>query len=135
MTHTTSGPPVVSFHRSKRRGCYQKKYLSIVEPKVSCRHKRHKYIKSNLFYKPKDYTRGRSTQRVDKHIARSNRHKDPQRSGKLISINKPVIPGGGSFPYKGLMGTCGQPGYVFRDFCLKQGIDFINFCLKQGIFS
>ena len=20
------------------------------------------------------------------------------------------------------MGTCGQPGYVFRDFCLKQGI-------------
>ena len=44
------------------------------------------------------------------------------------------------------MGTCGQPGYVFRDFCLKQGIDFIiiclnqgidliNFCLKQGIFS
>ena len=32
------------------------------------------------------------------------------------------------------MGTCGQPGYVFRDFCLKQGIDFINFCLKQGIF-
>ena len=34
----------------------------------------------------------------------------------------------------GLMGTCGQPGYVFRDFCLKQGIDFINFCLKHGIF-
>ena len=44
------------------------------------------------------------------------------------------------------MGTYGQPGYVFRDFCLKQGIDFIifclhkgthciNFCLKQGIFS
>ena len=40
------------------------------------------------------------------------------------------------------MGTCGQPGYVFRDFCLKQGIEFIiflslsgyrfnNFCLKQ----
>ena len=46
----------------------------------------------------------------------------------------------------GFMGTCGQPGYVFRDFCLRQGIDFIifclnqgidfiNFCLKQGIFS
>ena len=44
------------------------------------------------------------------------------------------------------METCGQPEYVFRDFCLnqgidfiifslKQGIDFINFCLKQGIFS
>ena len=30
-------------------------------------------------------------------------------------------------PYKGLMGTCGQPGYVFRDFC----IEFIIFCLKQ----
>ena len=35
-------------------------------------------------------------------------------------------------PYKGLMGTCSQPGYVFGDFCLKQGIDFINFCLKQA---
>ena len=33
------------------------------------------------------------------------------------------------------MGMCGQPGYVFQDFCLKQGIDFIIFCLKQGIFS
>ena len=32
------------------------------------------------------------------------------------------------------MGTCGQPGYAFRDFCLKQGIDFIIFCLQQGIF-
>ena len=31
------------------------------------------------------------------------------------------------------MGTCGQPGYVFPDFCLKQGIDFIIFCLNQGI--
>ena len=39
----------------------------------------------------------------------------------------------GVLPYKGLMGTCGQPGYVFRDFCLKQGIDFINFCLKQAV--
>ena len=54
--------------------------------------------------------------------------------------------GGGVLPFKGLMETCGQPGYVFRDFCFKQGIDFIifclnqaidfiNFCLKQGIFS
>ena len=53
-------------------------------------------------------------------------------------------PGGRVLPQKGLMG--GQPGYVFRDFCLKQGIDFIIFCLnhqridfinfrlKQGIF-
>ena len=30
-------------------------------------------------------------------------------------------------PYKSLMG---KPGYVFRDFCLKQGI----FCLNQGIY-
>ena len=44
-------------------------------------------------------------------------------------------PGGGVLPYKGLMGTCGQPGYVLRDFCLKQGINFNNFCLKEGIFS
>ena len=42
--------------------------------------------------------------------------------------------GGGELPYKGLMGTCGQPGYVFRDFCLKQGIDFIIFCVKRGFF-
>ena len=44
-----------------------------------------------------------------------------------------TFPGGGVLPYKGLMGTCGQPGYVFRDFCLKQGIKFIIFCLNQGI--
>ena len=31
------------------------------------------------------------------------------------------------------MGTCSQPGYVFRDFCLEQGIDYIIFCLHQGI--
>ena len=31
------------------------------------------------------------------------------------------------------MGMCGQPGYVFGDFCLKQGIDFIIFSLNQGI--
>ena len=41
--------------------------------------------------------------------------------------------GGGVLHYKGLMGTCGQPGNVFRDFCLKPGIDFIIFCLNQGI--
>ena len=39
----------------------------------------------------------------------------------------------GLLPYKGLMGMRGQPGYVFRDFCLKQGIEFIIFCLNQGI--
>ena len=41
--------------------------------------------------------------------------------------------GEGVLPYKGLMGTCGQPGYVFRDFCLEQGIEFIIFCLNQDI--
>ena len=41
--------------------------------------------------------------------------------------------GEGVLTYKGLMGTCGQPGYVFRDFCLEQGIEFIIFCLNQGI--
>ena len=44
-----------------------------------------------------------------------------------------VPEGGGVLPYKGLMGTYGQPGYVFRDFCLKQGIEFIIFCLDQAI--
>ena len=53
-----------------------------------------------------------------------------------LSSRKRQIPGGGGggvLPYKGLIGTCGQPGYVFRDFCLKQGIEFIIFCLNQGI--
>ena len=27
------------------------------------------------------------------------------------------------------MGMCGQPGYVFRDFCLKEGIQFTLFVL------
>ena len=40
--------------------------------------------------------------------------------------------GGGVLPFKGLMGTCGHPGYVFRDSCLEQDIDFIIFCLNQG---
>ena len=29
------------------------------------------------------------------------------------------------------MGTCGQPGYVLRDFCLKQGIDLSIFVLNR----
>ena len=28
--------------------------------------------------------------------------------------------GGGVLPHKGLMRTCGQPGYVFRDFVLNR---------------
>ena len=31
------------------------------------------------------------------------------------------------------MGTCGKPGYVFRDFCLKQAMELIICCLNQGI--
>ena len=57
-------------------------------------------------------------------------------SNIIGSLSKDVFEqcmGGGVLPYKGLMGTCGQPGYVFRDFCLKQGIKFIIFCLNQGI--
>ena len=42
--------------------------------------------------------------------------------------------GGGVLPYKGLMGTCGQPGYVFQDFCLKQGIDLSIFVLNRMSF-
>ena len=57
----------------------------------------------------------------------------PDRETQIIKGYHAPPGGGGVLPYKGLMGTCGQPGYVFRDFCLKQGIEFINFCLKQGI--
>ena len=54
---------------------------------------------------------------------------------KLLPCTR-FVPGGGGggvLSYKGLMGTCGQPGYVFRDFCFEQGIEFIIFCLNQGI--
>ena len=33
----------------------------------------------------------------------------------------------GGTPLEGLNGDVRQPGYVFRDFCLKQGIEFIIF--------
>ena len=51
----------------------------------------------------------------------------------MVQWNPGTPGGGGALPLKGFMGTCGQPGYVFRDFCLKQGIDFVIFCLNQGI--
>ena len=54
-------------------------------------------------------------------------------NGSTASQSSKRYPRGGVLPYKGLMRTCGQPGYVFRDFCLKQGIEFIIFCLNQGI--
>ena len=52
---------------------------------------------------------------------------------KIKAQIKAIIqaPGGGVLPYKGLMGKCGQPGYVFRDFCLKQGIEFIRVSIFQ----
>ena len=42
----------------------------------------------------------------------------------MFDVCERPIPGGGGevLSYKCLMGTCGQPGYVFRDFRLKQGI-------------
>ena len=44
-------------------------------------------------------------------------------SGRPRTNLPSVQPGGGEIlPYKGLIGTYGQPGYVFLDFCLKQGI-------------
>jgi len=58
----------------------------------------------------------------------------PSLEAYVLPATTRTIPGGGGvLPYKGLMGTCGQPGYVFRDFCLKQCIEFIIFCLHQGI--
>ena len=43
--------------------------------------------------------------------------------------------GGGVLPYKGLMGACGQPGYVFRDFCLKQGTGYCSLCSVAYVHS
>ena len=46
-----------------------------------------------------------------------------QWAGWSVSKTKTEDPQGREvLPYKGLMGTCSQPGYVFRDFCLKQGM-------------
>ena len=68
-------------------------------------------------------------------LSRSFLLPSPQRCGLPVQPKHDTFsPGGrGVLPYKSLMGTCGQPGYVFRDFCLNQGIDFIIFCLNQGI--
>ena len=38
---------------------------------------------------------------------------------------------GGVLPYERLMKTCGQPGYVFRDFCLKQVSNLSFFVLTR----
>ena len=53
------------------------------------------------------------------------RNVSPDLSQKTMTC--PRGRGGGVLPHKGLMRTCDQPGYVFRDFCLKQGIEFIIF--------
>ena len=70
--------------------------------------------------------------RVHKTNGRPGNQQTAERKRRNLWIpEKPSsAPGGGGWgvlPYKGLMGTCGQPGYVFRDFCLKQGIEFIVF--------
>ena len=68
------------------------------------------------------------------HASRETEFKEIiNRVYSAIKIHYPGGGGGGVLPYKGLMGTGGQPGYVFLDFCLKQGIIFIIFCLNQGI--
>ena len=57
-------------------------------------------------------------------------HENTQKS---LIYHKPFP--GNSFVDKIVL-NCGLqwPGYVFRDFCLKQGIEFIIFfCLNQGI--
>ena len=54
----------------------------------------------------------------------------PRNCQGFTCVCRPGRGGGGG---GGLMGTCGQPGYVFRDFCLEQGVKFIIFCLNQGI--
>ena len=68
-------------------------------------------------------------------LSRSFLLPSPQRCSLPVQPKHDTFsPGGrGVLPYKSLMGTCGQPGYVFRDFCRNQGIDFIIFCLNQGI--
>ena len=53
---------------------------------------------------------------------------------RALDFHQCCMPGArGVLPYKGLMGTCGQLGYVIWDFCLKQSIEIIIFCLNQGI--
>ena len=40
--------------------------------------------------------------------------------------------GGGLLPYKGLMGTCGQSGYVLRDFCLNR-VSILSFFVLNRV--
>ena len=42
--------------------------------------------------------------------------------------------GGGVIPYKGLMGTCGRPGYVFRNFVLNRVLILSIFVLNRVSF-
>ena len=60
--------------------------------------------------------------------ARSRCHVDPYSSGEGDLKGR----GGTPLIRAWCMGTCGQPGYVCLDFCLKRGIDFFIFCLKPG---
>ena len=79
-----------------------------------------------------EYTRKKAKEAKNQTQAlRELKYSYTQKNDFSLELN----PGGGLLPYKDLMGTCGQPGYVFRDFCFKQGIEFIIFCLNQGIDS
>ena len=49
-----------------------------------------------------------------------------------MSLNKTDFGGGGVLPYKGLMGTCGQSGYVFRDF-VSIRVSILSFFVLIGV--
>ena len=58
-------------------------------------------------------------------------HGSAAKKQQQVPFNLALGGGGGVHPYKGLKRTCGQPGYVFRDFCLNQGIDLSIFVLNR----
>ena len=68
------------------------------------------------------------------HRCRVQRVNSAQETATTISHSNMLNPGvwgvGTTLCYKGLKGTCGKSGYVFRDFCLKHGIDFYRFVLR-----
>ena len=118
--------------------------------KVCAKHKLYEkvmrfFINSILKKSTIDLSSGPTSENVRKTLVQLQKSGDQLRKpskvfGKLLEIFGSTLEvfgqprgGGGGLPYKGLLGTCSQPGYVFRDFCLKQGIKFIIFCLNQGI--
>ena len=49
-------------------------------------------------------------------------------------LSAPRLGGGGVLPYKSLMGTCGQSGYVFGIFVLNKVSIFITLSLTGYLF-